>query len=57
MQPMTPLDLVKAARKAYGESTDVGSALDLWGGDTDTDGGSVVSVHTLASFMETKHFL
>ena len=28
---MGPLELVKAARKAHGESTDVGTEEDLWG--------------------------
>jgi len=30
-QALTPLELVKAARKAWGESTDVGTVHDLWG--------------------------
>ena len=30
-QPLSPLELVKAARKAHGESTNVGSEVDLWG--------------------------
>lgn len=30
-QAMSPLGLVQAARKARGESTDVGSEEDLWG--------------------------
>ena len=28
---MNPLELVKAARKAHGESTEVGTEEDLWG--------------------------
>ena len=35
---MSPLELVKAARKAHGESTDVGTEEDLWGLLKDHDG-------------------
>ena len=31
VQDLTPLELVKAARKAHGESIDVGTEEDLWG--------------------------
>ena len=30
-QPLTPLELVQAARKAHGESVEVGTEEDLWG--------------------------
>lgn len=37
LQPLSPLELVKAARKAHGESTDVGSQFDLWGEEVEGD--------------------
>ena len=40
IQPISPLELVKAARKAHGESTDVGSESDLWGEDKNMSDGS-----------------
>ena len=30
-KPLPPLDLVKVARKAWGDSTEVGTAEELWG--------------------------
>ena len=38
---MSPLGLVQAARKARGESTDVGSKEDLWGKAKEGDGEEV----------------
>ena len=37
LQDLTPLELVKAARKAHGESTDVGTEDDLWGSLKDNE--------------------
>ena len=36
-QALTPLELVKAARKAWGESTNVGTVHDVWGETTPED--------------------
>ncbi|XP_019852961.1 PREDICTED: GRAM domain-containing protein 1B-like [Amphimedon queenslandica] len=35
-QPIDPLELVKAARKTWGDSTDVGTCEDLWGPNDDS---------------------
>ena len=43
-QPLSPLELVKAARKAHGESVDVGSEVDLWGSHNENDNKAVVSM-------------
>ena len=34
---MTPLELVRAARKAWGESTDIGEEEDVWGRSKGSD--------------------
>lgn len=36
-QPLSPLELVKAARKAWGDSTDVGTEQELWGPKIDKE--------------------
>ena len=55
---MSPLELVKAARKAHGESTEVGSATDLWGGRTETDSGTMVSLCFVVSWnLQRKGYL
>lgn len=43
---MCPLELVKAARQAHGESTEVGSECDLWGAEKDVVDGKSVLVRT-----------
>ena len=48
---MTPLELVKAARKAHGESIDVGSEMDLWGEEKEDDSSVLVCYYNFVIVM------